>query len=94
MEEKQELINELVERMLEVYRMSVDEDMENRKQHERMQEMEQKYYTMLQEEYPELVEDFDEVMDEKAYRDIEEQKYIYKKGITDTIWFLKRLGIL
>lgn len=92
--EKEEFMEDFIDRLLEFYRISINEDEETRRQYQEMVDISQKFYEELNEKCPELEERLNEVMDKRASRDIEEQKYIYRQGVKDTISLLKKLEIL
>lgn len=92
--EKEALMEEFIDRLLELYRISVNEEEAVQKRYQEFIETEHDFYEKLSGEYPKLGEMLDEIMEKKAYLDIEEQKYIYRQGAKDAISLLKKLGIM
>lgn len=91
---KEEVMEEFIDRLLEFYRITINEDEEIRMRNQELIKTSQKFYDKMLEKCPEMVEMLDEVMDKKASRDIEEQKYIYRQGVMDAISLMKKLEIL
>ena len=91
---REEQFEHFIEQLLETYRLEAGRQEENEKEHLEMLEHAQRFYDELRKHGDHLDEKFDDYMDVKANQDIEEQKYIYRQGVLDTIALLKKLGIL